>query len=77
MLRGCVRVLPLLADDDLAEFVKLLHFGRGEGAIVDADVVDSSSEVTMVLFCVRSNAKGLRCIWSGRARSGRVQPAHH
>ena len=28
------------AEDDGAEVVELLDFGRGDGAIVDADVVD-------------------------------------
>jgi hypothetical protein len=42
--RCCVRVLALLADDDLAEFVELGDFDRGESAIVDADVVDTTIE---------------------------------
>jgi len=34
------------ADDDGAELVQLLDFGGGEGAVVDADVVDRAEKIS-------------------------------
>jgi hypothetical protein len=50
--RGCAKLSSVVHDFGGAEFVELLYFGCGEGAIVDADVVDTHRG-TICLFASR------------------------